>query len=114
MTQDEHLRSILFQQQERTTARVNKLQADLDALTRARRSESDDDEHDPEGVTLSSQWSMPAGLLESARVDAQQVDDAIRRLDEGTYGICVSCGQPIPLGQLEVRPFRERCVSCAS
>jgi RNA polymerase-binding transcription factor DksA len=104
MTQDE---------QERAKTRVDKLETDLHALTRARQGESDDDEHDPEGVTLSAQWSMLAGLLESAREDARLVEDAMRRLDAGTYGICVSCSRPIPLRQLEVRPFRERCVPCA-
>ncbi|WP_347346336.1 TraR/DksA C4-type zinc finger protein [Microbacterium sp.] len=113
MTQDERLRSLLLAQQERTRIRVERLAADLDALTSARRGESDDDEHDPEGVTLSSQWSMLAGLLESARDEDRQTEEAMRRLDAGTYGVCVVCGRAIPLAQLEVRPFRDRCVACA-
>lgn len=112
MTQSEQLRASLVAQQEHKKARVDKLEADLDSLTRARRSESDDDEHDPEGVTLSSQWSMLAGLLESAREDARQAADAMRRFDDGEYGICVACRRRIPSGQLEARPFRERCVPC--
>lgn len=96
----------------RTTARVEKLSADLAALTVARRSESDDDEHDPEGETLSSQWSMLAGLLQSARQDLTQVEKAISRVESGTYGICLQCGRPIPEEQLEVRPARETCVKC--
>lgn len=114
MTQDERLRSLLLAQQERTRIRVERLAADLDALTSARRGESDDDEHDPEGVPLSAEWSRLVGLLESARADAHQVDDALRRLDEGGYGICAGCGEPIPVERLEARPFAERCVPCAS
>ena len=79
MTQDERLRSLLLAQQERTRIRVERLAADLDALTSARRGESDDDEHDPEGVTLSSQWSMLAGLLESARDEDRQTEEAMAR-----------------------------------
>ncbi|MEB4614450.1 TraR/DksA family transcriptional regulator [Leucobacter sp. M11] len=108
------LRSMLAEEQARVLARVAKLEVDIDALTSARRSESDDDEHDPEGVTLSSQWSMLGGLLESAREDARQAESALHRLAEGTYGVCASCGNAIPAEQLEVRPFRERCVPCAS
>lgn len=114
MTPDEQRRAFLTDRLERIRARVSKLEADLDSLVRARRSESDDDEHDPEGETLSTQWSLRAGLLESARADARQAEDAMRRLDAGTYGVCVACLEPIPLGQLEARPFRERCVPCAS
>ncbi|WP_336660709.1 TraR/DksA family transcriptional regulator [Leucobacter sp. USHLN153] len=99
-------------EQERLAARVARLEADLDALTRARRGSVDDDEHDPDGEPLSARWSLLAGLLESARADARLADAAMRRIEAGTYGVCASCGQPIPEGQLEVRPFRERCVSC--
>lgn len=114
MTQDERQRVLLTSHLERVQARVRKLEADLNALVRARRSESDDDEHDPEGETLSSQWSMRAGLLESARANVKQAEDAIQRLNVGTYGICTTCLKPIPLGQLEARPFRESCVpGCA-
>ncbi|WP_336992444.1 TraR/DksA family transcriptional regulator [Leucobacter sp. VD1] len=114
MTREDHLRALLDQEQQRVRARVTKLEAELGQLTHARRSESDDDEHDPEGVTLSSQWSMLAGLVSSAQEDARQAEEAMRRFNSGSYGLCAACTQPIPAGQLEARPFRERCVPCAS
>lgn len=113
MTHNERLRALLREQRDETQARVAKFEADLDALLRDRRSDSADDEHDPEGTPLSFQWSMLSGLLEGAREDAAQAEHAIQRLDDGRYGICTSCGQPIPVAQLEVRPFRERCVACS-
>ncbi|GIG53468.1 TraR/DksA family transcriptional regulator [Demequina activiva] len=85
----------------------------MSAVTQARRGEFDDDEHDPEGVTLSSQWSMLAGLLETARAERRRVEAAQARLADGTFGTCATCGAPIPLAQLEARPWRERCVACA-
>lgn len=114
MTPTEHLLTLLHEQRDHVRARVQKLESQLESLTRARRSESDDDEHDPEGVTLSSQWSMLAGLLGSAREDAEQAEAAMARLDAGDYGICVACGNEIPEGQLEARPIRTRCVACTS
>ncbi|SDQ24639.1 TraR/DksA family transcriptional regulator [Leucobacter chromiiresistens] len=109
---DPRARGLLLAEQERIAARVTKLERDIAALTSARRSSVDDDEHDPDGEPLSARWSLLAGLLESARDDARQAADAVRRLDAGAYGVCVACGQPIPAGQLDVRPFRERCVAC--
>ncbi|MGJ0203036.1 TraR/DksA C4-type zinc finger protein [Leucobacter sp. gxy201] len=105
--------ALLVLERQHALERVAKLEADLDALTRARRSESDDDEHDPEGETLSAQWSLRAGLLEDARATLRQVDAALERLAAGSYGVCVVCGNRIPEGQLEARPFREQCVKCA-
>lgn len=86
----------------------------LDALVHDREGSNDDDEHDPEGVTLSSEWSRLSGLAEAARAELRQIDDALARLEAGSYGVCVSCGRPIPDGRLDVRPFADRCVACAS
>ena len=107
------LRLRLIEQQAQIAARIAELEAQITALTRARREEFDDDEHDPEGVPLSSQWSMLAGLLESARADERRVESAQRRMAAGTFGTCEACGEPIPLPQLEARPWRERCVACS-
>ncbi|WP_153505460.1 TraR/DksA family transcriptional regulator [Cumulibacter manganitolerans] len=85
----------------------------LQSLLADRAGANDDDEHDPDGATLSSEWSRLTGLEEAAAAKLAQVDDALARLDAGTYGICVSCGQPIPAARLEARPFAERCVRCA-
>lgn len=94
-------------------ARVQATAALLDELTHDREGSNDDDEHDPEGVTLSSEWSRLTGLAEAAASELRQVDEALARLDAGTYGICANCGRPIPAARLEARPFAEYCVVCA-
>jgi RNA polymerase-binding transcription factor len=40
------------------------------------------------------------------------VDEALARIEDGTYGICVRCGEPIPPGRLEALPWAARCVDC--
>ena len=113
MSDEDRLKALLDEASQRIAQRVAGLEAQLDALTRARRSESDDDEHDPEGVPLSAEWSRLSGLLESARRDALLAEEAHHRLIDGTYGVCAGCGKPIPVERLEVRPFADRCVACA-
>lgn len=44
----------------------------------------------------------------------EQVSNALRRLDEGSYGSCSGCGQPIAYGRLLVMPEATRCVVCAA
>lgn len=41
-----------------------------------------------------------------------EIVKALERLDEGTYGTCVKCEQPIPYGRLSVMPATEHCVGC--
>jgi len=38
---------------------------------------------------------------------------ALDRIDEGTYGDCAKCGDPIPEGRLEIMPESPYCVECA-
>ncbi|MEX2291682.1 MAG: TraR/DksA C4-type zinc finger protein [Mycobacteriales bacterium] len=49
-------------------------------------------------------------LIESSSVQRAEVTAALARLDDGTYGTCLDCGQPIPDARLEVRPEAARCV----
>lgn len=111
MTADARERLLALRAQ--AEARVQATAATLDELTHDRESSNDDDEHDPEGVTLSSEWSRLTGLAEAAASEVHQVDDALTRVEAGTYGVCANCGRPIPAGRLEARPFAEHCVSCA-
>ena len=43
----------------------------------------------------------------------RKVERALSRVAEKTYGICESCGNPIPVARLEVLPYATECVSCA-
>ena len=53
------------------------------------------------------------GKIDVARHRVQQIDAALDRMDEGTYGLCATCGDPIATARLEVRPLSVTCVSCA-
>ena len=110
--QSEQPRATLTELREEAAERLETTSRMLATLLDDRADANDDDEHDPDGATLSAEWSRLTGLEEAARAKLEQVDDALTRLDAGTYGICVGCGQQIPAGRLEARPFAERCVPC--
>jgi DnaK suppressor protein len=106
---------------ERLRARERDLRAQLarldadDAALRVDRSDATaDDEHDPEGSTLSGEWQRVDALRGSTRDELVQVATALARVDSGTYGVCDRCGRDIPVERLEVRPQATRCVACAS
>ena len=41
-----------------------------------------------------------------------QIDDALKRFDEGAYGICQECGKPISLKRLRAVPYTSSCIGC--
>lgn len=97
------------------TAALDRAESAIAALAQLTRDRDEpaDDEHDPEGVTLSTEWSRLSALVEAAQTEVRQVEDALARWDAGTYGVCASCGRRIPAARLKVRPFAELCVPCA-
>lgn len=78
------------------------------------RDANNDDEHDPDGVPVSAEWSRLAGLLHESRAQQTEIHAALVRIERGEYGVCTRCGRRIPDARLEVRPMAELCVDCAS
>jgi DnaK suppressor protein len=51
-------------------------------------------------------------ILAAAKARRLLVLDALVRLEDGSYGVCVDCGKPVPEGRLEVKPEAARCLRC--
>jgi RNA polymerase-binding protein DksA len=51
-------------------------------------------------------------LVESHRANLREVEAALARMDAGTYGICVRCGNPIAPDRLEALPWASLCIDC--
>lgn len=106
--------AVLLERQRTLTIDLQRVLDDLKEVRDARGGQSDDDEHDPEGATMSSQWSHAMGIRADLEARLGEVDRALLRIEEGTYGFCVQCGDPIPGERLAARPAADRCVSCAA
>ena len=53
------------------------------------------------------------GLIENEQATLEQVQDALSRLDAGTYGKCEECGEPIAKQRLQYLPYVKYCIQCA-
>lgn len=51
-------------------------------------------------------------MIQDASAILGHIDGALARLDSGDFGICTTCGQPIPKARLELRPYCPTCVTC--
>jgi len=75
----------------------------------------------PEQMTYGSQAAAASqvfaqqrdlALRDRAEHQLVLVDEALARLDAGTFGTCVRCGRPIPDDRLEALPWAPRCIDC--
>lgn len=59
------------------------------------------------------EMEMTAGLLASERVLLREIDEALDRIESGTYGICLGTGRPIGKARLRARPWAKYCIEYA-
>jgi DnaK suppressor protein len=95
------------------TERIVSLQAELTAIIEGSRFTTDDDEHDPEGSTIAFERAGIASLLRDAKAELRELDEAQVRVENGTYGICESCGNPIAEPRLDAVPAARYCIDCS-
>lgn len=48
------------------------------------------------------------------REQLEQINQALQRIEDGTYGLCNECHEPIPAERLEILPYALLCVRCQS
>ena len=106
-------RARLEADRQQTLTRLANLTDDFDAIVAASRDTNADDEHDPEGATIAFERSQVSALAQQVQRHLAEVDAALQRLDDGTYGTCERCGSPIGGGRLEARPAARTCIACA-
>jgi DnaK suppressor protein len=101
---------------ERAAARavISALTRDFDGIVEAASSVATDDEHDPEGATIAFERAQVASLLDRARGRLADVDLALARIADGSYGSCQRCGVPIAADRLAARPAASTCIRCAT
>ncbi len=74
--------------------------------------------------THSADWSEQAqerendevleSLAQECSLELQQLNSALKKIDEGTYGLCSSCGCAIDPARLIALPAAQHCVKCAT
>ena len=110
MTAEPDPRVLLAAERDAALARLAALEREFSAIVDAAGAANADDEHDPEGATLAFERQHVAALLTQVREQLAQVDAAIGRLDDGSYGRSVLSGDPIPDARLDADPAAELTV----
>ncbi|MFL5736831.1 MAG: TraR/DksA family transcriptional regulator [Actinomycetota bacterium] len=67
-----------------------------------------------DGTTEAVERLNRTGVAQSIAASLEEVERALEKLDEGTYGVCDDCGEPIAPERLEAIPWTALCVRDAS
>jgi DnaK suppressor protein len=102
------LRAELESDREALRAQVTRLEAEFAEESQTR--PSSDDEVDTGSATSERERTM--SLARHARGQLALIEEALERVEAGTYGVCVTCGQGIDPDRLEARPQSVQCMTC--
>lgn len=98
------------------TFRLRELRADVHAAGQARRELTGSSAHevtDRKDEAMQQSTMDLDGMQEQRELDeVVEVEAALQRLDNGTYGDCSDCGEPILLQRLKLQPAAQRCAPC--
>jgi DnaK suppressor protein len=88
---------------------LKKFHEDMDNL----RNFKDDSTGDAADVAFESgSGEMASQLAELDSRELSKIEKALRRLKQGTYGLCESCSERIPIGRLNALPYSTMCIEC--
>lgn len=99
------IREILLANQKELSIRLEKLKENLRS---GRSADSQEQAQELENAEVID------ALGNETRLELTKIAKALDQIEKNTYGICVDCGQEIPLARLKVHPFADRCIRCAT
>ncbi len=70
--------------------------------------------HQADDATMAFEQAKVLAIRGNTERLLDQVSRALARFDDGTYGLCIDCGQPIDTARLEALPYAMHCIACQS
>jgi len=111
----EHFQQMLLEKRKEIVGDVNEMKDE--ALKKSRLDASGDLSSMPIHMadlgTDNYEQEFALGLMDGERKLLKEIDDALQRIEEGTYGICEGTGKPIPKARLEAQPWARYCIKYA-
>jgi DnaK suppressor protein len=108
-------KALLLEERKTYTQQAENLKAEADQL--AEDMEPGDiqfDEESGEGGTMNVERERDLALSAQALSAVEEIDKALAKITDGSYGYCEQCGQPIPKARLKALPYASLCVACKS
>ena len=106
-------REMLLEERARVTAAIKNLQDDhRGTITDETGEDAVYDNHLADTATETYDRELDYTLEENSEHVLQEIDAALKRIEDGTYGICTNRGERIPEERLEALPWATLCIDC--
>jgi RNA polymerase-binding protein DksA len=111
----DHFRALLLEERQRVQSAIAHLRADhpgsLDDEVEEVAASADSHLGEAAAATLNREIDYTLG--ENSEQILSEIDAALKRIDDGTYGTCTACGKPIGIERLEAYPWASLCIDDA-
>jgi YteA family regulatory protein len=109
----DHFRKTLLEERGRVEAALQNLHEETSGtLSEDSGEESAYDNHLADTATETYDRELDYSLEESSERLLAEIDAALERIEQGTYGACTNCGKQIPEERLEALPWTTLCIDC--
>jgi RNA polymerase-binding protein DksA len=109
----DHFRDALEAERKRVTDALQYLHAETPNAGGDETQESATQDHLADSAAVTYDREMDFSLEENSEQVLEEIDRALKRIDDGTYGKCTRCGKDIPVERLEAIPYAEHCIDDA-
>ncbi len=110
----ERFRGILEEERQRVLDAINYLHEETPGSLEDETEEivGNSDNHLGDTATATFDREIDYSLEENSEHVLRAIDAALQRIEDGTFGICETCGQPISEERLEAIPYATQCIDC--
>jgi RNA polymerase-binding protein DksA len=108
----EHFKQRLLEERQRAQEALDYLHDENESQLEDDREEIQSDNHPGDMATSTFDRELDYTLEENVERALSEIDAALKRIEDGTYGTCVNCDQPIAQERLEALPWATLCIDC--
>lgn len=108
----ERFRDLLTEERERVSNSINHFHETNSSSLEEETEEETYDNHLADSATATLNREIDYSLEENSENVLSAIEEALQRIDNGTFGTCVRCGKPIAEERLEAIPYATRCIDC--
>jgi RNA polymerase-binding protein DksA len=105
-------RDMLLEERDRVAAAINHLHENNSRSLEDETEEETYDNHHADSATATLNREIEYTLEESTEHVLKAINEALQRIENGTFGTCGRCGNPIAEDRLEAIPYANRCIDC--
>lgn len=108
----DRFRDVLLDERRRVAAAIDFLHEENPGSSEDETQDVRIDNHVAETASVTLEREIDYSLEENSEHVLAANDEALRRIEDGTFGACARCGQPIGQARLEAMPYATKCIEC--